>query len=104
MIIEKLISKWHASVDLLVWQMGIVRATLIHPGRLTSTPSAIKKLWAAKWTWHSVLHDADMFFFFFFFLGREYVKKNDFSLIILKMCSRGNEIETQCEIWMSNAN
>lgn len=47
-IIEKLISKWHASVGPVLRQMEIVRAMLIHPGKLTSTPSAIKKLWAAK--------------------------------------------------------
>lgn len=48
MIIEKLISKWHASVGLVLWQMGIVRAMLIHPGTLTSTLSAIRNLWAAN--------------------------------------------------------
>lgn len=44
MIVEKLISKRHASVGLAVQQMGIPRVTLIHPGKLTSTSSAIKKL------------------------------------------------------------
>lgn len=37
MIIEKLISKWHASVALVLHQMGILRAMLIHPGKLTGT-------------------------------------------------------------------
>lgn len=65
-IIEKLISRWHASVGLAVRQMGIVRVTLIHPGKPTSTQSTIKKLWAVEWTWHCVfilmLHVADRSF------------------------------------------
>lgn len=48
MIIEKLISKWYASVGLVVWQMGIERVTLFHNGKLTSTLSTIKKLWVVK--------------------------------------------------------
>lgn len=50
--------------------MGIVRVTFIHPGRLTSAPSAIKKLWAVKWPhsdtvfFMSVLYVADKVIFF----------------------------------------
>ena len=70
MIMEKLISKWHASVGLAVQQMGIVRVTLIQPGKLTALSLQLRSCgqWSELETVFSisVLHGADKERWFFF--------------------------------------
>lgn len=82
MITEELISKWHASIGLAAQQMGIVRVTLIHAGKPSSAPPAIKKLWAVEWTWVCFSYQCCMLQIRCFFKGKRIREKKWLQVII----------------------